>query len=64
MMMEVSPYLGEPYIDSDGHLQLIVIDRELKMPKVISFQEIEDYSPIKSVASGHQQFTQEHISDW
>ena len=64
MMMEVSPYLGEPYIDSDGHLQLIVIDRELKIPKVISFQEIEDYFPIKSVASGHQQFIQEHMSDW
>ena len=62
--VEVSPYIGEPYIDSDGHLQLIVIDRELKMPKVISFQEIEDYFPIKSVASGHQQFLQEHISDW
>ncbi|MBO5600897.1 MAG: hypothetical protein J5897_07680, partial [Candidatus Methanomethylophilus sp.] len=34
------------------------------MPKVISFQEIEDYFPIKSVASGHQQFIQEHMSDW
>lgn len=63
-MMDISPYIGEPVTGKDGQYQLIVIDKEMRRPKVIDFNDIEDYFDIKDVGSGLQSFIFQHYKDW
>ena len=62
--MEVSPYIGEPSISPEGDYQMIVIDKERRLPTIISFNDVEDYFQVKSVGTEHQSFILHHDRDW